>query len=459
MRSLSSDGKDGGASNIVNIVCIEPTTINGLTYRGGNNTLTWDKTDGATGYKIARKKTGQSSYDYFTTSNTYYVDYNVTPGVTYTYQVQGTNSGYCGSWSSSSSVSTVVKPTLTVSNKSNGIRAEWNKIPGAVKYRVYYKSEVQSGWSYAETLNEYYPLLNTVNNRKYAFQIFAVYPNGGGVYSDVKNITFKVPYGDVKPTLTVSNKSNGIRAEWNYFPGAIYYTIYYRDYNSNSWSSVTTKNTYYPFLNVQRGKAYCFQVQPVFSLGRGAYSDVKTIIFNNITNEKPMVTVNNRWNGIAVAWDAVSGATDYRVYYRRSNETNWKSADTQSTSYAFLNVNNFEEYDFQVQALFYGQGGAYSSVWTIEFITPDADSTLVSATKSSTGVSFKWNAVSGATGYRVAYCQANGDWQFINVSASTTSYWFSSSMLGRNNYNYFSVCPKFNGSWGSWSANEMVYFK
>ena len=34
------------------------------------------------------------------------------------------------------------KPNLTVSNKSNGIRAEWNKISDAVKYRVYYKSEL-----------------------------------------------------------------------------------------------------------------------------------------------------------------------------------------------------------------------------------------------------------------------------------------------------------------------------
>ena len=190
VRSLNSDGKDGGASNIVNIVCIEPTTINGLTYRGGNNTLTWDKTDGATGYKIARKKTGQSSYDYFTTSNTYYFFNDAAPGETYTYQVQGTNSGYCGSWSSSSSVSTVVKPTLTVSNKSNGIRAEWSSVVGATSYVFYYRKESDKGWSSTTTTNTYYPFLSAVSGTKYYFQVLPMFGSAKGTYSNVAGITF-----------------------------------------------------------------------------------------------------------------------------------------------------------------------------------------------------------------------------------------------------------------------------
>ena len=112
------------------------------------------------------------------------------------------------------------KPNLTVSNKSNGIRAEWNKISDAVKYRVYYKSELDYGWSYVDTTNNYYPLLGTVQGRKYAFQIQPIGRNNAmGPYSAVKNIVFYPPANTVKPNLTLSNKSNGIRAEWGKING------------------------------------------------------------------------------------------------------------------------------------------------------------------------------------------------------------------------------------------------
>ena len=553
---INYSSSTGGSSVPAQASTTRPGTpvITSVTYNGSSNTVSWSKTGNATCYRVASKKTGDSGYRYYITTSRSFTENNVTGGVQYAYQVQAINDGVEGSYSSTRTIYTLlkpnltlsnksngiraewqkipgatkyrvfykselqsswsytdtlneyfpllntvqnrkyafqvlpiysggngnysdvkniiykapgtdVKPTLTLSNKSNGIRAEWNKIPGAKKYRVYYKSELQSGWSYTDTLNEYYPLLNTVNNRKYAFQIYAEYAGGGGVYSDVKNITFNVPYGNVRPTLTVSNKTNGIRAEWNYFPGAIYYTVYYREYNSKTWSSVTTKNTYYPLLNVQTGKAYCFQVQPVFSMGSGAYSDVKTIIFNDVTKVKPMVTVNTRWNGIAVAWDAVPGATGYRVFYRKSSESNWKSADTQNTYYAYLNVENYREYAFQVQALFSGQGGAYSSVMYIEFCPAEDYGTAISASKSSSGVTVKWNPVSGAKGYRIWYYDEDNDYddEFDIYSTSITSYFFTSDQLDKGHYYIFSVCPIFNNSYwgdyeGEWSAEEMVYF-
>ncbi len=203
----------------------------------------------------------------------------------------------------------------------------------------------------------------------------------------------------------------------------------------------------------------------MFSMGSGAYSDVKTIIFNDVTKVKPMVTVNTRWNGIAVAWDAVPGATGYRVFYRKSSESNWKSADTQNTYYAYLNVENYREYAFQVQALFSGQGGAYSSVMYIEFCPAEDYGTAISASKSSSGVTVKWNPVSGAKGYRIWYYDEDNDYddEFDIYSTSITSYFFTSDQLDKGHYYIFSVCPIFNNSYwgdyeGEWSAEEMVYF-
>ena len=62
-------------------------------------------------------------------------------------------------WTAQSSTLPGAKPALTLSNKSNGIRAEWNKINGATKYIVYYKKNADSKWNSTETANTYYPLL------------------------------------------------------------------------------------------------------------------------------------------------------------------------------------------------------------------------------------------------------------------------------------------------------------
>ena len=150
-------------SKVKSMTYIAQPTITGLSYNG-NNTLTWNNINGANKYQIARKKTGDTAYTYFTTTATSFTEKNISAGVTYTYQVRAmyetANNGTAyGAWSGSKSVETIVKPVLTLSNKSNGIRAEWNAISGAAKYIVYYRRNADSNWSSVTTYNNYYPLL------------------------------------------------------------------------------------------------------------------------------------------------------------------------------------------------------------------------------------------------------------------------------------------------------------
>ena len=114
--------------------------ITSVTYNGSSNTVSWSKTGNATCYRVASKKTGDSGYRYYITTSRSFTENNVTGGVQYAYQVQAINDGVEGSYSSTRTIYTLLKPNLTLSNKSNGIRAEWQKIPGATKYRVFYRA-------------------------------------------------------------------------------------------------------------------------------------------------------------------------------------------------------------------------------------------------------------------------------------------------------------------------------
>lgn len=339
--------------------------ISSLKYNIGSNTITWNPVPGATGYQVARKKTGDKSYYYYNTSNNYWSNHSVSSGYSYVYQVRAYNGSTYGPWSASSSIVTMSVPNLTVSLKSNGIRTEWGTISGAKKYVVYYKKYGSSSWSSVTTTNRYYPFLNLQLGSYYYFQ---VQPVGvvNGPYSAVSGLQY-VKITNEKPVVTLSNKTNGIRAEWKPVKWANSYIVYYRRAEAKTWQYQTTTNTYFAYLNAVKDSTYCFQVQAVFSGVKGAYSDVKAQTFSPVNNIKPSVQLSNRSSYIRASWGAVKDATAYIVYYKKASSKTWSSAVTTNLYYQCTGTQSGTAYSFQVRPIFYGTGGAYSDVKTITY--------------------------------------------------------------------------------------------
>ncbi len=282
VQSIGAFGIKGSYSKVRSMTCVDRAAISSLTYNGSNR-LVWNRVKGANRYQIARMKTGEKQYTYYYTTQNSFTESNVSLGANYVYQVRAMyqtekNGTAYGAWSSSKSVITLSTPTVSLSNKSNGIRVEWNPIKGAVRYIVYFRAVSDKSWSNVKTTNTYYPFLNAKEGVEYAFQVKAVGSSVNGPYSKVHYIVYNNPY-KIKPALTLSNKSNGIRAEWNAVSGATKYIVYYRTAEASKWSSVQTSSLYYPFLSAVRGKTYCFQIQTVFGSTKGAYSTVQKITF------------------------------------------------------------------------------------------------------------------------------------------------------------------------------------
>ena len=440
------NGKNGAYSKVKSMTYIAQPTITGLSYNG-NNTLTWNNINGANKYQIARKKTGDTAYTYFTTTATSFTEKNISASVTYTYQVRAmyetANNGTAyGAWSGSKSVETMVKPVLTLSNKSNGIRAEWNAISGAAKYIVYYRRNADSNWSSVTTYNNYYPLLGLTAGTYYAVQVQAVYNNGNGLYSSVNRLTY-IP--QVNPVLTLSNKSNGIRAEWDKIPGATKYIVYYRRNADSKWSSVTTSNNYYPLLNLTAGTQYAVQVQAVFGSANGLYSSVNRLTY--IPQIQTNVSLSNKSNGIRAEWDQVPGATDYIVYYKPSGAA-WSSITTKNNYFAYLNTKSGTLYCVQVQPVFNGSKGLYSQVKSMTFIAQPS----LSAIKQSNNVKLSWNSIPGANKYQIATKKTSeSNYRYITVTG--TSYVDTAAKSGENEYQVRAMYATSNNgtAYGYWS--------
>ena len=195
VQSIGANGVKGSYSKVKTMTYLSRANITSLTYNG-NNTLKINAVPGANKYQIARLKSGDKAYTYFYTTSTTFTEKNAVGGVAYTYQVramyQTANNGTAyGAWSASKSVPTLVAPTVTLSNKSNGIRVTWNSIRGAIRYIVYYKKSTDKSWSSAVTTNLYYPILNTTRGATYYVQVRPVGSTVSTPYSSVKSIVYK----------------------------------------------------------------------------------------------------------------------------------------------------------------------------------------------------------------------------------------------------------------------------
>ena len=195
VQSIGSSGVKGNYSNVKTMTFLLRANITSLTYNGNNN-LKWNAVPGANKYQIARLKSGDKAYTYFYSTTPSYTEKNAVGGIAYTYQVramyQTANNGTAyGAWSASKSVPTLVAPTVTLSNKSNGIRVTWNSIRGAIRYIVYFKKSTDKNWSSAITTNLYYPILNTQRGATYYVQVRPVGATVSQPYSSVKSIVYK----------------------------------------------------------------------------------------------------------------------------------------------------------------------------------------------------------------------------------------------------------------------------
>ena len=195
VQSIGANGVKGNYSKVKTMTYLSRANITSLTYNG-SNTLKINAVPGANKYQIARLKSGDKSYTYFYTTSTTFTEKNAVGGIAYTYQVramyQTPNNGTAyGAWSATKSVPTLVAPTVTLTNRSNGIRATWNSIRGAIRYIVYYKKSTDKNWSSAVTTNLYYPILNTTRGATYYVQVRPVGSTVSTPYSSVKSIVYK----------------------------------------------------------------------------------------------------------------------------------------------------------------------------------------------------------------------------------------------------------------------------
>ena len=201
-----TSGYNGKGKSIKYIAAPEISKLESV---NGGVKISWNKSNGAEKYRIYYK--GSKGWTRMVdTTSTSYIDKDVSSGKNYTYTVRCINSSATkftsGYDSKGKSVKYISAPKITKAESvDGGVKISWNKVNGAEKYRVYYKS--RKGWTrMVDTTSTSYIDKDVSSGKTYIYTVRCINSSANKFTSgyDSKGVTVTVP---VKPSVKLDRTS------------------------------------------------------------------------------------------------------------------------------------------------------------------------------------------------------------------------------------------------------------
>ena len=272
-----------------------------------------------------------------------------------------------------------------------------------------------------------------------------------------------IPFKDIKsapaptPKITKAQGMDGkVALNWTAVDGATNYAVY--TYLNGKWSVAGYRTATGMYVTgLTNGTKYGFAVKAYVN-GKWSgitSSDIAYATPVGAAASKPRIIKAEGQNGqVALNWTAVSGATNYAVYYTVGGK--WYNAGTRTATGMYVrNLTNGTKYGFAVKAYV---NGAWTSISSsdIVYATPvgtSAKPVITKAQGQNGRVALNWTSVSGATNYAV-YTYLNGKWSVAGYRTATGMY-----VTGlTNGVKYgFAVKAYVNGAWTNITSADIVY--
>jgi fibronectin type 3 domain-containing protein len=389
--------------------------------------LSWTPVEGATGYELSWCDEEQGTYynkliipDPETTSHTHT---NLVPYKPQYYKVRAyvEKLGYPTKYSMSSivvsAIPTLKKPAFHAeSGGYNSIDLEWDPVPGASGYEVFYSND-PIGTYYTvcdvkasdtpSTSFTHHELQNgdpLMIDRTYYYKMRAYYTKLDDTkeYSMYSNILSAAPKLE-EPNLRVSTRYNQVTLEWDPVDGADRYCI-------DSLNSETGLYEYFddilgtsrPITGLTTGDTYDYRVRARITIDlTDHYSDFSYISAVPVL-AKPTIdrAISTDYNSILLSWQPVEDATDYEVWYSDGDSP----IDTvTSTSFTDTGLAFGADYYYKIRA-HVDSDDVYSEFSDIvSAATALRKPTLINAVSEGyDSISLLWSEVAGADGYEIS---------------------------------------------------------
>ncbi|MCH5316505.1 MAG: fibronectin type III domain-containing protein [Eubacterium sp.] len=393
--------------------------------------INWSKVSGAEKYRVFYK-TGSGGWTKIDdTTSTNYTWTGAKSGTNYTFTVRCiSNDGntYMSDYNSvGASITYIAAPKLSsVSNTATGVQINWEKVTGAEKYRIFYKTDSGSWTKIADTTSLSYTWKGAKSNTKYTFTVRCVSADGKAYTSSFDSDGLGITAAAKPEVSAVSLTDKGVKISWGKFQDAANYRLFYRANGESSWHKIgDTASTSYTWTGAKSGTKYDFTVRCISADGASytsGYDDIGKSI--NYVAAPKISSVTNDAKGAKITWGKVAGAAKYRVFYKNSSGSWSKIADTTSTSYTWTGAKSSTKYTFTVRCVS-SDGKTYTSSYdnTGKSLSYIAAPKISSVANDAAGVKINWGKVAGAAKYRVFYKTGNGGWKKLGDTTSTSYTW------------------------------------
>ncbi len=332
----TSNGKTANCKVTVNLPTPQITSLANTT---GGIKISWNKVDGAYGYRLYYKPVSGGWKRFKDTTATSFTDSGVVPNKTETYTIRcidkngNTISGFNSTgWSKKY---TPAAPTISkLDITTGGIKLSWNKIAGVYGYRLYYKP-ASGGWKrFKDTTATSFTDSGVSPNRTETYTIRCIDKNGNTI-SGFNSTGWSKKYTPAAPTVSkLDITKGGIKLSWNKIAGVYGYRLYYKT-SSGGWKRFKdTTATSFTDSGVSPNRTETYTIRCIDKNGKTVSGFNSKGWSKKYTPVAPTITrLSNTSKGVSVTWNKIAGVYGYRLYRKYDGGSWTKVKDTTSTSF------------------------------------------------------------------------------------------------------------------------------
>lgn len=292
-----------------------------------------------------------------------------------------------------------------VTQNASQIDLSWEAVPGARIYSVYRSDRPDGEFALAASIvAAAYTDASVSADGEYYYRVTACADNQGeSAPSAVASAFTRTP--DAPENVSASPLSTAsIRVSWKAAPGADSYRLYRASSSAGAYNLVSGDITGLSYTddNVTANTDYYYKVSSVNNLGESEKSEY-ALGSTKVPAAPAGLTVGvETTTSLKIAWNAVPGASEYRVYMATSSVGQYSLLGSSTGAYfVHSGVNAGDIYYYKVSAVNIIGEGPQSAYTQGQISLPPAPSNVRLTPLSSSSIKVEWDAVPGATLYTV----------------------------------------------------------
>ncbi|MEK4665331.1 fibronectin type III domain-containing protein [Priestia sp. FSL H7-0729] len=395
-----------------------PASVTGLTVTSATNAamaLKWTAVTGATGYDLEIDGT------IVPVTGVAYTKSGLAANTDHTFRIRSKNAAGVGAWSDLISGTTLLNtPVLKATSEEKAINLTWAAVADATTY------EIEADGAVIATVSDpAYEHVDLLPGTAHKYRIRALTDINTSAWTTM--LTQSTIPASVTG-LNISSATNvAIALKWTAVTGATGYDI------EIDGTIVPVTGVAYTKSGLAANTDHTFRIRSKNAAGVGAWSD---LISGTTLLNTPVLKATSEETSINLTWVAVSDAVTYEI-----EADGTVIATVSDPAYSHNGLLPGTAHKYRIRAL----TNTNTSVWTAmltQSTIPASVAGLNISAVTNVGITLKWTAVTGATGY---------DLEIDGTVVPVTGVSYTKSGLAANTEHTFRIRSKNAAGVGTWS--------